>query len=103
MRRGDEICGRLRCVDRERQRELRSATLSRANVQEEARTGRNRSGADGNDRWDQAVASLRVLRYHSTVRRRPSSSDTAGSKPSRRRALEMSACESRTSPARASA
>ena len=49
------------------------------------------------------AASLRLVRYHSTVRRRPSSSDTAGSKPSRRRALEMSACESRTSPARGSA
>src|SRR5215510_9592608 len=41
-----------------------------------------------------------VDRYHSTVFASPSSKLTLGAYPSRRLALEMSACESRTSPAR---
>src|SRR5688572_22674020 len=43
------------------------------------------------------------VRYQAIVRWSPSSNDTVGSYPRIRRALPMSACESRTSPARVSA
>jgi hypothetical protein len=45
-------------------------------------------------------AAALAVRYHSTVRRSPSSNDTIGSYFRISRAFVMSACESRTSPAR---